>query len=411
MTQAAYVGIDGSARKISSIYAGVDDVARKVVKAYVGVDGVARQWWGDGNEETVCPITHYDTYVAISGYGARSWYSASAEDYAIIAGGQHAFSSSNENPTFRFFAFDPELTYTLIGTQSNLTNTSAAAIHATDTDYALFAGGYNLTGSASNNLQVVNSTVTYVTSDLVRGYATSLSSSMYSCAAANVGDYVIFGNTVSTYIANVYDTELTKTTLTTGMNAGYHLGSRGLFKPYAFFISSTYDATEAYNEELVQVTAPSIDLSADLESLDVTLTTDNVRCDVASEDYIAVAHSTRASSPTSYHSFVKILDKDLVEITSLYLANISLYYSMSGTRNGYLFYLGNPTSYSKSVCIDKDLLVSIPNDTTNIYNGSYVRDMGITGVNSEYECNFALMPGSGNVNSTSTYVSFWKIPV
>lgn len=45
MSKAAYVGVDGVARKIKKMYIGVDGVARKVKKAYVGVDGIAHMFY------------------------------------------------------------------------------------------------------------------------------------------------------------------------------------------------------------------------------------------------------------------------------------------------------------------------------------------------------------------------------
>lgn len=48
MSKAAYIGIDGVARKIKKMYIGVDGVARKVKKAYIGVNGVARLCYSSG---------------------------------------------------------------------------------------------------------------------------------------------------------------------------------------------------------------------------------------------------------------------------------------------------------------------------------------------------------------------------
>lgn len=49
MSKAAYIGVDGVARKAKRIYVGVDGVARKVKKGYVGVNGVARLFYSSGS--------------------------------------------------------------------------------------------------------------------------------------------------------------------------------------------------------------------------------------------------------------------------------------------------------------------------------------------------------------------------
>ena len=45
MNKNAYVGVDGVARRVSTIYVGVDGVARHVIAGYVGVNGIARQFY------------------------------------------------------------------------------------------------------------------------------------------------------------------------------------------------------------------------------------------------------------------------------------------------------------------------------------------------------------------------------
>lgn len=46
MSNGAYIGVNGAARKVASMYVGVDGVARKVTKGYIGVDGLVRQFYG-----------------------------------------------------------------------------------------------------------------------------------------------------------------------------------------------------------------------------------------------------------------------------------------------------------------------------------------------------------------------------
>ena len=66
MSKAAYVGIDGKARKTLNGYVGVDGVARKVIKGYVGVDGVARPWLSTPSNG-VGVISTYNRSCGISG--------------------------------------------------------------------------------------------------------------------------------------------------------------------------------------------------------------------------------------------------------------------------------------------------------------------------------------------------------
>ena len=81
MTKAAYIGVDGKARKIKKGYVGVNGIARKIKKAYVGVGGVARPCWGGGGG-----LSYYGTITPLS--KARGYLAATTVgDYAIFGGG------------------------------------------------------------------------------------------------------------------------------------------------------------------------------------------------------------------------------------------------------------------------------------------------------------------------------------
>lgn len=45
MSTGAYIGLNGSAKRIKNIYLGVGNVAKKIKKAYIGVDGTSKLWW------------------------------------------------------------------------------------------------------------------------------------------------------------------------------------------------------------------------------------------------------------------------------------------------------------------------------------------------------------------------------
>ena len=80
MTKAAYIGVDGKARKIKKGYVGVNGISRKIKKAYVGVGGVARPCWG-GVE-----LSYYGTITPLS--KARSALAATTVGgYALFGGG------------------------------------------------------------------------------------------------------------------------------------------------------------------------------------------------------------------------------------------------------------------------------------------------------------------------------------
>lgn len=126
MTKAAYIGVDGKARKIKKGYVGVNGISRKIKKAYVGVGGVARPCWG-GVE-----LSYYGTITPLS--QAREELAATTVgDYALFGGGYDLSLVS---------AVDA---YTSALTRSTPTGLSLARSNLAATtvgDYALFGGGY-----------------------------------------------------------------------------------------------------------------------------------------------------------------------------------------------------------------------------------------------------------------------------
>ena len=221
MAKKAYIGVNGTARKVKKIYIGVGGIARKVKKAYIGVGGVARPCWSEGLE-------YYGTITPLSMARYRL-AAATVGNYAIFAGG---YSDAS---------LDAVEAYT-----DTLTKTSCEALSeprdylqaATVGDYALFAGGRDSSYSDGN---VSTNAVDAYNSSLTR---TNPSSELYIEASYHTGvstnKYAMFGggrNYFDTGYAsgmlNVYDSYLTRTIKTLSrykqlMGAAY-VGDYALF--------------------------------------------------------------------------------------------------------------------------------------------------------------------------------------
>ena len=241
MTKAAYVGVDGKARKIKSGYVGVDSKARKIKKAYVGVGGIARPFWG--SEKTV---SYYGAGQPLSSNVAFN-VAASVGDYAIFAGGQTMASNQVANTT----AYSSSL---VKSTPSNLSSARSMLAATSNGAYAIFGGG-----RSSNKVDAYNPS-------LVRTTPSTLSKTKVYLAAANIGDYAIFaGGDPSnlfegTDTVDAYNKSLVKT-VPTPLSIGrcYLYGASN--SAYALFSGGSYgglwnlkqtNAVDAYNKDLVR---------------------------------------------------------------------------------------------------------------------------------------------------------------
>ena len=128
MTKAAYIGVDGKARKIKNGYVGVNGRARKIKKAYVGVGGVARPCWGGGE------LSYYGTITPLS-QARASLAATTVGGYALFGGG------SDSGRTSVVDAYNSALTRS---TPTGLSQAREYLAATTVGDYALFGGGYNL---------------------------------------------------------------------------------------------------------------------------------------------------------------------------------------------------------------------------------------------------------------------------
>ena len=90
MAKAAYIGVDGRARKIRKMYVGVDGAARRVKRGYIGVGGVAIPLFISGEAKKIDGVT---------GLSAARKYlrGARAGTCALFAGGGSDSSAAFKN--------------------------------------------------------------------------------------------------------------------------------------------------------------------------------------------------------------------------------------------------------------------------------------------------------------------------
>lgn len=174
MANGAYIGVDGTARKIRSLYVGVSGVARKIKKAYIGVGGVARLIFKSGSGTP----GFYGATPTVA-YTAHSVAASSVGSYGIFTGGATATATSSAAVTTAC-AYNTALTKTSLTALS-----SARCRHAGSPvgDYALFAGG----AATNSTAGTTHATVDTYSSALTKGSAANLSYGRNSLAGASVG--------------------------------------------------------------------------------------------------------------------------------------------------------------------------------------------------------------------------------
>lgn len=100
----AYVGVGGTARKVTDISVGVGGVARRVVNAYVGVDGVAQQFWPSNKGKIRLPIAAEWTGIV---YGNGVWVAV-----GNVSGYGQIVTSIDDGFTWTHVANDRNVAYT-----------------------------------------------------------------------------------------------------------------------------------------------------------------------------------------------------------------------------------------------------------------------------------------------------------
>ena len=193
-------------------------VARKIKKGYVGVGGVARPCWGDGE------LTSYENINNGLSLARTSLAATTIGDYALFGGGYDISGTYVSNVD----AYDTSLTRTKPTSLSTGRGNLAAT---TVGNYALFGGGFT-SGTAVTNVDAYDTSLT-------RTKPTSLSTGRGNLAATTVGNYALFGGgftsgTAVTNVVDAYDTSLTRTsastfTLARGKLAATTVGNYALF--------------------------------------------------------------------------------------------------------------------------------------------------------------------------------------
>ena len=61
MAKAAYVGVNGTPKKITNMYVGVNGTPKKVLKGYVGVNGVPKLFWDGGSPVSILSWNYWTT--------------------------------------------------------------------------------------------------------------------------------------------------------------------------------------------------------------------------------------------------------------------------------------------------------------------------------------------------------------
>ena len=96
MANGAYIGVDGTARKIRGLYVGVDGKARKIMKAYIGVNGVAKLCWASANP-VFAENTWEEIIAACKSGGVPSEWKVGDQKTMTINGKEHVIDIIGKN--------------------------------------------------------------------------------------------------------------------------------------------------------------------------------------------------------------------------------------------------------------------------------------------------------------------------
>jgi hypothetical protein len=220
------------------VYIGVNGTARKVTKGYIGVGGKARPFWSGGELEYCGAVTPLPEK-------RDSCAGASAGNYALIAGGRNL---SPDNQTNNYLSTVDAYSASLVQTTSaSLSKARMNFVGASTEMHAWFAGG---TGPASG----ADKTVDAYNTSLVHSLAAQLSVTRAVKGAARAGGYMLF---IEDYgkTATAYNDNLVKTTPAgLGQEIGSPVGAST--RSHAVFAGGQYgteplDTVGAFNDSLV----------------------------------------------------------------------------------------------------------------------------------------------------------------
>ena len=379
-----YIGIGGTAKKIKNIYIGVGGVAKQVKKAYIGVGGIAKLWYSSQKslvyygtltdlsvaraEITSASIGNYaifaggrtgsaqstvDAYKGTDLTHTTPTYSLPAENYnsagasntsyAIFAGGQNNYGSVVSTVT----AYNSSLTRSTPSKQLSQTRLYLAGAASGGGTRAVFAGGSNSSSSGYNSVDVYNTSLTRSTP------TTKLSTARWYLAGGSVGAYAVFagGQTASSTYSDVVDayngsnTHYTPTTALYTARTNLAAASVGDYVIFAggrtgTGVTNLSTRTDAYNTSLVYVTPPS-GLSSAREYMG--------RASIDGYAIFAAGYGYNSSSQRVYSARVDAYTSSLVRVAGDNLP-VGLVYPCGASVNNYALFAGGYTgSYVATV--------------------------------------------------------------
>lgn len=241
MAKGAYFGVNSLAKKIKKMYIGVGGVAHKVKKAYIGIAGKARVWFSGGEPAYYGEIAQLST-------GRNILAAVAVGDYALFGGGV----DSNGNASNVVDAYSKSLVRT---TATALSETSSALAGASCGEFGIFAGG----GAYANRY---SSTVNAYNSSLIRTNPTSLSTTRRGLCGEKAGNYAVFmGGYASSDRTTVdaYSPSLTRTTAA-ALSVGRRRAGSATFGDYAIIAGGYHEGSDksnvdAYNSSLTHITS------------------------------------------------------------------------------------------------------------------------------------------------------------
>lgn len=292
MAKRAYVGVDGTARKVKKLYAGVGGTARKVKKGYVGVNGTARPCWTGGEltyfgssedgaierprpslcECTKCSVSFNNHAIFAGGVRSKDSYgtiynenlsattfsfnrakngsgAATVGDYALFAGGIDETRDDAWKGLFRAEPLDKNM---LLITEISFYYGAFYMGVASTEKYALFAGGTSNTSYPASTMARVNC----FDQELVSDYLSPLPSSRYYVSGITLEDKMLFAGGTNHKEVTVYDNSLVQIAAADLSQAYYgvtaaKVGTYALFGPKE---GGQYSMTlDVYDSNLVKL--------------------------------------------------------------------------------------------------------------------------------------------------------------
>lgn len=289
---------DGNYHKVKKEYLTVDGVYRRVKKAYTTIGGIYRPCWSSGELEyygTIKPlsttrldlaaVTVGDYALFAGGYvssdsvatskvdvydksltklsdldigsSIRGLTPVSFNNHALLAGGKHVFRVTDgiQSSMSQYVrSINSSLTIQLL---DNLSVARGEVRGATNSNYAIFAGGVNLRDTIQTVVDAYNKSFTRVT-------VTAISEAQKGAAASSDNHALFAGGVISSNLCDTiesYNTSLTKTTPTSlsikrrsmgATSTSNHVLFGGGYHDYNTYFTSHSDVVDAYDSLLTR---------------------------------------------------------------------------------------------------------------------------------------------------------------